>query len=62
MTLPAVYRIWRYWRNHPPTHMLAAAFMGFKPKSEAGEDAAGFAAFMQAFGGAGGKVEVMKHA
>ena len=27
-----------YWKIHPPTHILAAAFMGYKPKQEVAED------------------------
>lgn len=27
-----------YWKIHPPTHILAAAFMGFKPKQEVAVD------------------------
>lgn len=32
MTLPRLYEINRYFENHPPVHILLAAFMGVKQK------------------------------
>ena len=28
----------RYWEDHPPTHILVAAFMGVKPKKKGKPD------------------------
>lgn len=40
MTLWDVERIFRYWRHAPPTHELAAAYLGFKPPPEPARAAA----------------------
>lgn len=31
MTLPRLYGLYEYWRDHPPLHALVAAFLGVKP-------------------------------
>jgi hypothetical protein len=31
MTLPEYYRLCRYWRAHPPLHLMVAAYLGIKP-------------------------------
>ncbi len=28
-----------YWHRHPPVHILAAGYMGYKPETEIGEAA-----------------------
>lgn len=33
MTLPRLNAMARYWRDHPPMHVLLAAHVGFKPAS-----------------------------
>jgi hypothetical protein len=30
MTLPRLYAFEKYWRKHPPTHLLVAGFFGYK--------------------------------
>jgi hypothetical protein len=42
----------RYWSDHPPVHILVAAYMGIKPKAE-DEDDASLDDLLNAFGGAG---------
>lgn len=39
LTLPRIAAYRNYWRQHPPTHMLVARYMGYKPdkKGEIGE-------------------------
>ncbi len=31
MTLPRLYGLSDYWRDHPPLHILIGAFLGVKP-------------------------------
>jgi len=31
MTLPRLAAMRRYWNAHPPTHLLIAAYVGYKP-------------------------------
>jgi hypothetical protein len=31
MTLPRLYGLNNYWRDHPPLHSLIGAFLGVKP-------------------------------
>jgi hypothetical protein len=38
-TLPEFYAQCRYWRKHPPSHKLIAAWVGYKPPPEAPEPA-----------------------
>jgi len=33
MTLPRLASLTAYWRSHPPTHVIAAAFTGIKPQN-----------------------------
>lgn len=35
MTLEEYRRFARYWERHPPLHLLVAAFLGVRPKSDA---------------------------
>ena len=37
LTLPRYYALADYWQEHPPTHLLVAAFMGYEatPKKPA---------------------------
>lgn len=35
MTLPEANELCAYWRDHPPVHILVAAYLGIKPKSTA---------------------------
>jgi len=32
MTLEDVDRLLSYWADHPPVHVLAAAYLGYKPR------------------------------
>lgn len=32
LTLPRLIALTVYWEVHPPTHLLLAGFVGFKPK------------------------------
>ena len=32
MTLPQVEELFAYWAAHPPLHLIAAAYLGIKPK------------------------------
>ncbi len=34
MTLPRLYSLSEYWRDHPPLHILIGAFLGVKPASK----------------------------
>jgi len=34
MTLPRLYGLNEYWRDHPPLHILIGAFLGIKPASK----------------------------
>ncbi len=34
MTLPEALDLLKYWRKHPPAHLLLAALARFKPKEE----------------------------
>jgi hypothetical protein len=34
MTLPEYYRLCRYWRSHPPLHLMVAGYLGIKPPAE----------------------------
>ncbi len=53
MTLPRLYAMNRYWQDHPPVHILLAAFMGMKPTDKMEAEEAGLDELLQAFGGAG---------
>ncbi|WP_040849928.1 hypothetical protein [Nitrospirillum viridazoti] len=33
-TLPRYNAMWRYWRAHPPVHLMVAAYMGIKLEAE----------------------------
>ncbi len=47
MTLDDYRRYARYWESHPPLHLLAAAYLGVKPKpapAQASDDIAGLLA------------------
>lgn len=32
--LPSIFAQLRYWKDHPPLHLLAAAYLGITPVSE----------------------------
>ena len=32
LTLPRLKALRRYWRKHPPVHLLVAAYLGYKPR------------------------------
>ena len=34
MTLTRIAAYRRYWEKHPPTHMLVAAYLGYKPQEK----------------------------
>lgn len=47
LTWPRIEKLYDYWRRHPPMHVLAAAYIGYKPPQSAAEkqrenEAAGF--------------------
>jgi hypothetical protein len=50
MTLPRLYDLSRYWKDHPPTHILVAGFLGYKPKEEMEESPDELVAAMGAAG------------
>jgi hypothetical protein len=31
LTYPRLVALNKYWQQHPPTHLLAAAYLGYKP-------------------------------
>ena len=31
LTIPRLRALMRYWEQHPPVHLLVAAYLGFKP-------------------------------
>jgi hypothetical protein len=31
LTLPRVKALQRYWRDHPPVHLMIAGYLGYKP-------------------------------
>ncbi|MDO5058585.1 MAG: hypothetical protein Q4D82_01425 [Neisseria sp.] len=45
--LPRLQHLNRYWRQHPPLHILAAAYMGFSAPDEAEQAAEQEAALQQ---------------
>lgn len=40
MTIPRLAAMSRYWKQHPPMHVLLAAYVGYEPPAEAGATAA----------------------
>jgi len=38
MTLPRAAAFSRYWRRHPPTHLLMAAWLGYKEPEKTVKD------------------------
>ena len=34
MTLPRLYALNEYWVDHPPVHIMVAAYLGIKPKAK----------------------------
>jgi hypothetical protein len=34
MTLPRLYALNKYWEMHPSSHILVAAYMGYKPREQ----------------------------
>lgn len=61
MTLPEVEELFDYWREHPPTHILVAGYLGYEPpksvEQQQAEGAMGPADFARHFQATGGKVE-----
>ncbi|HLI13477.1 MAG TPA: hypothetical protein VKY65_17940 [Alphaproteobacteria bacterium] len=53
MTLPRLAAFTRYWRKHPPTHLLLAAVAGHgaRPDEERGQDLSALVAWFKAGGG-----------
>lgn len=41
MTLPRLCELSAYWGKNPPTHIIAAAYVGYKPQATGGEGDAG---------------------
>ena len=37
MVLPEMMDLFRYWRDHPPVHVMVAAWLGVGSKDEAAE-------------------------
>jgi hypothetical protein len=35
MDLPRLYAMNDYWQQHPPVHIMVAAYLGIKPKATA---------------------------
>lgn len=31
--MPRLAALSKYWHEHPPTHLLVAAYLGYKPKA-----------------------------
>ena len=43
LTLPRYLALSRYWSDHPPIHLMVAAYLGIKPRPKQSEtDAAEF--------------------
>ncbi len=42
MELPDLWAQLKYWRRHPPVHLLVAAYLGFKAPTDADSDEAAF--------------------
>lgn len=38
MTLPRLYALNKYWEIHPPSHILVAVYMGYKPREQRGNN------------------------
>ncbi len=57
MEFPDYLRLARYWRRHPPVHLMVAAYLGVKPPKSPEQNGAkpsfDFGALMR--GAAGGK-------
>lgn len=52
LDLPMLIALNKYWRSHPPAHLLMAAYVGFKAPAEAREhvnDPAEVEAFLRMF-------------
>jgi hypothetical protein len=41
LTLPQVVELKTYWRENPPVHQLVAAYMGYKPPADPGQEQSG---------------------
>jgi hypothetical protein len=61
MTLPRLYEMQRYWERHPPVGDLAAAYLGYEPKTENRKPKTGSYGspeeLMAVFGALGGAVQ-----
>ncbi|WP_148293732.1 hypothetical protein [Azospirillum sp. B4] len=49
-TLPRYHALWRYWRRHPPVHLMVAAYLGIKPDEPSPVDEIGLADLLAMFG------------
>lgn len=49
-TLPRYQALWRYWRHHPPVHLMVAAYLGIKPEGPPPVDEVGLADLLAMFG------------
>lgn len=63
MTLPQVEELLDYWQDHPPVHVLVAAYLGFEPpktvEQQWAEGAMSPADFLAHFQATGGRIEGM---
>jgi hypothetical protein len=57
MTLPRLAALGRYWRRHPPAHLLVAALAGYAAPAEKGEAAGGPGELMAWLKAAGGRID-----
>ena len=51
MTFPRLGALNRYWAEHPPIHLLAAAYVGYKPKKKKEASRENMDELMQLMGG-----------
>jgi hypothetical protein len=51
MTLEEVTGLLDYWVDHPPLHILAAAYLGIKPASIRGKPSTDYGELIAMFGG-----------
>ncbi|MDE1145640.1 MAG: hypothetical protein PW843_03335 [Azospirillaceae bacterium] len=49
-TLPRYRALWRYWRRHPPVHLMMAAYLGIKPDEPPPVDEVGLGDLLAIFG------------
>ncbi|MBB6251712.1 hypothetical protein [Nitrospirillum iridis] len=49
-TLPRYQALWRYWRHHPPVHLMVAAYLGLAPDGPPPTGEVGLAELLATFG------------